>query len=74
VLDEIKPKVAKTEDFSNFRALILHGTEDHVLPIALARDTKKLLDSLKINTLYKEMPIGHTTSEETVQLMIDFLK
>jgi hypothetical protein len=32
------------------------------------------LDSLKINNLYKEMPIGHTTSEETVQLMIDFLK
>jgi phospholipase/carboxylesterase len=74
VLDEVKSKVAKTEDFTHFRALVLHGTEDQILPIALARDTKKLLDSLTINTLYKEMPIGHTTSEETVQLMIDFLK
>jgi phospholipase/carboxylesterase len=74
VLEEVKTKVAKTEDFAHFKALVLHGTEDQVLPIAYARDTKKLLDSLKINTLYQEIPIGHTTSEETVRLMIDFLK
>jgi phospholipase/carboxylesterase len=73
VLEEVKMQVAKTEDFAHFKALVLHGTEDQMLPIAYARDTKKLLDSLKINTLYKEMSIGHTTNEETIRLMIDFL-
>jgi phospholipase/carboxylesterase len=73
VLEEVKTQLAKTENFAHFRALVLHGTEDQVLPIAYARDTKKILDSLKINTLYQEMPIAHTTNEETVRQMIDFL-
>jgi phospholipase/carboxylesterase len=74
VLEEVKTQAAQSADFAHFRALVLHGTEDQMLPIAYARDTKKLLDSLKINTLYKEMSIGHTTNEETIRLMIDFLK
>lgn len=73
VLDEIKGKIDEKRDFSTFKALVIHGKEDKVLPIEYARQSKTLLDSLKINTAYHEMPYAHTTSEETVRLMIDFL-
>jgi phospholipase/carboxylesterase len=48
--------------------LILHGTEDHVLPVAFARDTRRILQSLPVDLTYEELPMGHTVAPVAVEM------
>lgn len=46
--------------------LVLHGTEDRVLPVAFARETRRLLESQPVDLAYEELPMGHTVSPEAL--------
>ena len=45
---------------------IAHGTEDPVIPIELARRARALLSKSEADVTYREYPIGHTISEESL--------
>lgn len=49
----------KNNNFSNLSIFASHGTVDQVIPIEWARKTKPFLDSLGIQSVYKEYPVGH---------------
>lgn len=49
----------KTNNFSNLSIFASHGTVDQVIPLEWARKTKPFLDSLGIQSVYKEYPVGH---------------
>ena len=51
-------------DFSNLKIFASHGTVDQVIPVDWARKAKPILDSLGIETTYKEYPIGHGISPQ----------
>jgi phospholipase/carboxylesterase len=72
-LDEIQPNIADKKGFNNFKALILHGKMDNVLPIQYARNSKTLLDSLNVKTSYHELETGHTITAEMVGLINKWL-
>ncbi len=57
-LDIIKEDFRKN-DFSNLAVYSSHGTADQVIPVDWARQTKPLLDSLKVENTYSEFPVGH---------------
>jgi phospholipase/carboxylesterase len=73
VLDEIQPNIANKKGFGNFKALILHGKMDNVLPIQYARNSKTLLDSLNVKTSYYELETGHTITAKMVGLINKWL-
>jgi phospholipase/carboxylesterase len=73
VLDEIQPNIADKKGFDTFKALILHGKTDNVLPIQYARNSKQLLDNLSIKTAYYELETGHTITTEMVSLINKWL-
>ena len=59
-------KLAPSNALTGFPILVLHGTEDRVLPVAFARETRRLLESLPVDLAYEELPMGHTVGPEAL--------
>jgi phospholipase/carboxylesterase len=59
---EIAKAGFEQNDFSNLQLFASHGTVDQVVPVDWARKAKPLLDTLGIENVYKEYPIGHGIS------------
>ncbi len=59
----INPDIIKegfrNNDFSNLSVYSSHGTQDQVIPVSWARNTKPFLDSLNIENTFSEFPVGH---------------
>lgn len=59
----INPAILKDDftgnDFSRLSVYSSHGSLDQVIPVEWARKTKPLLDSLGIENIYSEYPVGH---------------
>jgi phospholipase/carboxylesterase len=62
ILPEIRPLIAPAERLAGLPLLVVHGTEDTVLPIDHGRASRALLESLPVRLDYREYPIGHTIS------------
>jgi phospholipase/carboxylesterase len=45
---------------------VAHGTEDPLLPIHLGRESRDRLSTLGVDLTYREYPIGHWISEESL--------
>lgn len=62
-----EPEIAKVDfeknDFSpegtGLKIFASHGSSDQVIPVEWARKAKPILDSLGIENVYKEYPVGH---------------
>jgi phospholipase/carboxylesterase len=60
-------------DFNKLKIFISHGTADQVIPVEWARKAKPILDSLKIENIYKEYPVGHGISPQNFFDLKDWL-
>jgi phospholipase/carboxylesterase len=49
-----------------------HGTRDLVVPIAAGRDAKEKLGSLPLNLTYREYPMAHEISGETLEDLLSW--
>jgi phospholipase/carboxylesterase len=74
VLEQIKPNIADTAQFKNFKALIIHGKNDNILPLQYAQEAKILLEKQQILTTFHALDIGHTITKQTIELVVDWLK
>ena len=66
LLPEAIPKLASPERLKGFPLLIVHGTEDTTIPISYGRDIRDRLAALPVDLDYREYPIGHWVSNETI--------
>ena len=57
--DEIAKDDFENNDFSNLKIFASHGSSDQVIPVEWARKSKPILDTLGIESVYKEYPVGH---------------
>jgi phospholipase/carboxylesterase len=62
ILPEIRPLIATSEQLNGLPVLVVHGTEDTVLPINHGRASRDLLSSLPVALTYHEYPTGHEVS------------
>lgn len=53
--------------------LITHGTYDEVLPVQFGREANTLLAGLGLDVTYREYPIGHQVSEESLEAVDGWL-
>jgi len=72
ILPEVLPLAAPLERRSQPRYLVIHGTQDQVLPIANGRASRQTLRSLGIEPEYYEFPMPHTISDESLSLVVDW--
>lgn len=74
ILKEDKDKKVSNEALKHLKIMIGHGTDDKVLPIFHARESKDLIESLAIDLIYKEYPMGHQINNQELQDVITFLE
>lgn len=60
----VEENIDKLKDFP---ILVTHGTLDQVLPIENGRATKEILSRLLVNLEYKEYPMAHEISPESLR-------
>ena len=54
--------------------LIVHGTQDDMIPALAARRTRRVLESHSIEPEYHEFPMGHFVTPESIAVVADFIR
>ena len=65
-LPELVSRTADRKSLTGLPILVVHGTEDPVLPVENGRRVKKLLETLPVNLTYREYPMGHQVATESL--------
>jgi phospholipase/carboxylesterase len=63
---ELRPLIAPAERLAGKPFLVVHGIADTVLPIQNGRASRALLSELPVELAYKEYPIGHEVSAQSL--------
>lgn len=71
--DIVKPGF-ESNDFSGLKIFASHGSSDQVVPVEWARMAKPILDSLEIDNVYKEYPVGHGVAPQNFWDVLNWLK
>lgn len=56
------------------KVLIVHGSEDEVIPVVAARRTRMVLEENGINPEYHEFPMGHQVTAESIEVVSEFIR
>jgi len=67
--DDLPPFEARP----NQKVLILHGTEDEVIPVRAAQRARAVLEEHRLDPEYHEFPMGHNVTPESLATVRDFL-
>lgn len=65
------------EDLPPFKplpVLIVHGTQDDMIPVQAARRTRRILEQHGIKAEYHEFPMGHHVTPESLAVVADFIR
>lgn len=73
ILPEILPLLAPRDALAGLPLLVIHGTEDRVLPIAHGRASREMLAKLPVALTYQEFPMGHEITAESFALLNHWL-
>ena len=73
ILPQIEPLMATPEKLKGLPVLAVHGTADTVLPIEHGRASRKTLSALPVDLLYREYPMGHEVSQESLDDVTSWL-
>ena len=53
--------------------LLVHGTQDEMIPVLAARRARRVLESHGLNPEYHEFPMGHWVTEDSLRVVTDFI-
>lgn len=73
VPDEIRPLIAPAERLAHKPFLVVHGLHDAVLPIQNGRASRAMLAQLPVDLTYKEYPMAHEVSAESLHDVTSWL-
>jgi len=73
-LPEILPRISPPEKLKGFPIFVVHGTADQILPINYGRDTRDILSRLPVDLTYREYPMAHHVSAESLADIAGWLK
>jgi phospholipase/carboxylesterase len=74
VTSALLPDAAAQERLVGKPFLVVHGTQDPVLPIRYGRESRDVLGQLPIDLTYREYPMGHTISPESLTEVVAWLE
>jgi phospholipase/carboxylesterase len=64
--EEVRDQIAEPEQLADKPFLVVHGTRDQTLPIANGRASRDLLQELPVDLTYREYPMAHEVSAESL--------
>ena len=53
---------------------VCHGTEDPMIPVDRARESREALLRLGVNLAYREYPMGHEIRPEALRDLVEWLQ
>lgn len=65
LLPEAVPGLASRDRLKHLEIIVVHGTQDQVIPIEYGREIRDQLNALPVKFGYKEYPMGHYVSPES---------
>ena len=74
LMPEIEPKIAPPSQLQGFPMMVVHGTLDQMLPIGNGRGIRDKLQTLPVDLTYREYPMPHTVSPESLRDIAAWLK
>ncbi|MDH5506566.1 MAG: carboxylesterase family protein [Anaerolineae bacterium] len=74
ILPEIKPLIVPHNQLKDFPVLVVHGTQDEVLPIHHGRASNELLSGLPLDLTYQEYAMGHEITGESLGDILAWLR
>ena len=54
--------------------LMVHGTQDDMIPVLAARRARRVLESHGVEPEYHEFPMGHFVTPESIAVVADFIR
>jgi len=73
LIPEVLPHAASPDALRDKPVLIVHGTADEKLGIQLARLAREQLERLPIALTYRELPMGHTITPQSLGVVTSWL-
>ena len=73
LLPDILTKAAPKDSLQGLPVLVVHGTEDSVLPINFGREIRHELGQLSVDLTYREYTMAHNVSRESLTDIADWL-
>ncbi len=64
--EEVRDQIAAPDQLTGKPFLVVHGTRDQTLPIANGRASRDLLQGLPVDLTYREYPMAHEVSAESL--------
>jgi phospholipase/carboxylesterase len=71
--DGVAAQGQPASDHQSLPVLLVHGTEDPMVPVARAREARQRLTDLGVLLTYREYPMGHEISAEALRDIIAWL-
>jgi phospholipase/carboxylesterase len=69
----VAAEVGTGDSLAGKRFFVAHGLYDDVLPVTQGRAIRDLLATLPVSLSYREYPMGHTISPESLDALSDWL-
>ncbi len=73
-IDEMKNKIAPDEAFHNIPVLVVHGTDDNVLPIDNGHKIRIELSRHPIDLTFQEFKMAHEINDKSLNLISRWLR
>ncbi len=73
LMDEARPWFAPKEQVAGLPLLLVHGTEDGVIPIRFARQAREALADLPVDLIYHEYEMAHEVSPASLDEVLAWL-
>ncbi|MDX1649542.1 MAG: dienelactone hydrolase family protein [Myxococcota bacterium] len=66
--------IPESDALQNFPVLVMHGTEDPMIPVARAQESRDLLIKRGLDVTYREYEMGHEIRPEALRDLVEWLE
>ncbi len=71
---QIVAEVAPSEDHRSLPTLVVHGSEDPMIPAERGQESRDALLKLGVPTVYREYPMGHEIRPEALRQLVEWIE
>ncbi len=72
--DLLAANLPRTGEHRDFPVLVIHGTEDPLIEVDRARESRRALDRFEVDLTYREFTMGHEIRPDALRLIADWLR
>jgi phospholipase/carboxylesterase len=71
---ELTDAVPPSDEHKNLPVLVLHGTEDPMIPVERARESRDALIRYGVSVSHREFEMGHEISPEALRALVEWME